>query len=45
MALPKKFESASCYSVDSTDIFSNSFLKDLEILSALRLHVSDGTKA
>ena len=32
-------------SVESTDIFSNSFREDLEVLSALRLHISDGTKA
>ena len=31
--------------VESTDIFSNSFMKDLEVLSALRLHICDGTKA
>jgi len=30
--------------VDPTDIFSNSFRKDLEILSALRLLITEGKK-
>ena len=39
------FFQAKSLCAESTDIFSNSFREDLEVLSALRLHISDGTKA